>query len=324
MAEIDLKDRKILFELSKNCRLPTTQIAKRVGLSQQVVDYRINRLIKNKIISDFITEINLEKLGYGRHIMYIQLKKVDEKNEKEIVDYFINHPFLTWVATSTGKWSVIFDIIAKNLKQVNEIVEEIKDTYGDFFGEYSVASQIDYQYFHSKYYGFKEDKQMIKESGRKYDIDEIDLKLLYSLSNNARADLVYLSKQLDLTANGVKHRLKNLIESSVIKSFFIEPNKTLLGYEQYNIQFTFENINKEQETRFIDYIKNHPNVNFYYIPIGPWDLEIGIFVKNPGELRKIILDMRNQFSDIIKIFDTVIYYEEPKSNFIPSGVFKNL
>lgn len=324
MVEIDLKDRKILYELSKNCRLPTTQIAKKVGLSQQVVDYRINRLIKNKIIIDFITEINLEKLGYDRHIMYLQLKKVDENKEKEIIDYFINHPFLTWVVTSTGKWSVIFDIIAKNIQHVNAIVEEIKEKYGELFGEYKVASQIDYQYFHSKYYGFKEEKMVEEQAEEKYDIDEKDLKLLSLLSNNARADLVRLSKQIKLTANGVKNRLKNLIKSKIIKSFFIEPNKTLLGYEQYNIQFTFENLDKEKEKKLMEYIIYHPNINFYYRPVGHWDLEIGIFVKNPGELRKIILDMRNQFSDLIKIFDTVIFYEEPKSNYTPTGVFKNI
>src|SRR3989344_2694587 len=98
MVKIDLKDRKIMFELSKNCRLPITQIAKRVGLSQQVVDYRIKRLIKEQIITDFIAEINIEALGYTRHILYVQLRNVDETKEKEIITYFVNHPFLTWVA----------------------------------------------------------------------------------------------------------------------------------------------------------------------------------------------------------------------------------
>ena len=64
-------------------------------------------------------------------------------------------------------------------------------------------------------------------------------------------------------------------------------------------------------------------INVYYRPIGHWDLEIGVFVRNPGELRKIMLDMRNKFSDILKIYDSMLFYEEPKSNFIPDGVFKN-
>ena len=321
--KLDLKDKKILYELSKNCRLPTSRIAKSVGLSQQVVDYRINRLVKLGVITAFITEINVEKLGFNRHIMYLQLKKVDETKEKEIIAYFVKHPFLTWIVTSTGKWSIIMDIIAKDLKQVSEIIDELKQKYGEFFGEYKVASQIDYQYFRSKYYGFKEEKFEKQQPAGQYKIDDIDLKLLRILSNNARIDFVKLSGQFNLTANAIKNRVNKLIQNGIIKTFFIEPNKTALGFEQYNIQFIFENPSKEQEQKLLNYLIHHQNIHFYYKPVGHWDLEIGVFVPNPGELRKIILDLRNKFSDIIKIYDTILFYEEPKNNIVPSGVFES-
>lgn len=324
MWHLDVKDRRILFELSKNCRLPTTQIAKKVGLSQQATDYRIHRLVKNSIIADFVTEINLGQLGFTRHIMYIQLKNVDEKKEQEIIHYFVEHPFLTWVVTSTGKWSLAFDIIAHDLAHANKIIEEIKERYGEFIGEYKIASQIDYRYFHSKYYGFHEQSPSKKSKIVEHKIDGVDLTLLKLLSQNARLDYTQLSKKLDLTANGVKNRIKKLIQAGIIQSFHIAPNKTLLGYEQYYIQFIFENFNKEREKQLMSYVINHPNINVYYKPIGHWDLEIGIFVHNPRELRKIILDMRNKFSDILKIYDSMLFYEEPKSNFTPDGVFESV
>lgn len=321
-VKIDLKDWKILYELSKNCRLPTSQIAKRVWLSQQVVDYRIKRLVKHGIITAFMTEINIEKFGFNRHTLYLQLKKVDENKEKEIITYFINHPFLTWVVTSTGKWSIIMDVIAKDLKQVNKILNELKQKYGEFFGEYKIASQIEYMYFHSKYYGFKEEKFEKKQLTADCKIDETDLKLLKILSNNARIDFVKLSSQLGLTANAIKNRVKKLVQNGIVKAFFIEPNKTALGFEQYNIQFILENPSKEQKNKLFNYIIHHPNIHFYYKPVGYWDLEIGVFVENSGQLRKIILDLRNKFPDIIKIYDTVLFYEEPKTNIVPSGVFE--
>ena len=42
--KIDKKDRRILYELDLNARQPLVSIAKKTGLSQQVVDYRIKRL----------------------------------------------------------------------------------------------------------------------------------------------------------------------------------------------------------------------------------------------------------------------------------------
>ena len=43
MVDLDLKDRKILYELDLNCRQSNAQIGKKVGLSRKVVDYRIKR-----------------------------------------------------------------------------------------------------------------------------------------------------------------------------------------------------------------------------------------------------------------------------------------
>ena len=45
-VKVDKTDRKILAELDKNCRIPTTKLAKIVSKSRQTVEYRINQMIK--------------------------------------------------------------------------------------------------------------------------------------------------------------------------------------------------------------------------------------------------------------------------------------
>ncbi|MBT6955719.1 Lrp/AsnC family transcriptional regulator, partial [archaeon] len=60
---LDLKDRKILSELDKDCRQPNSTIAKKVGLSTEVVSYRIKRLEQEKIITQYQVALNLSKLG---------------------------------------------------------------------------------------------------------------------------------------------------------------------------------------------------------------------------------------------------------------------
>ena len=60
--KLDLKDKKILYELDLNSRATLNEIAKKVGLSKQVVDYRLKNLIKNNVINRFYTAINFSKL----------------------------------------------------------------------------------------------------------------------------------------------------------------------------------------------------------------------------------------------------------------------
>ena len=76
MVKIDLRDRKILHELSKNCRQSSISIAKKIGLRREIVDYRIKKLIEKKIIFDFITEIDETKLGFNRYLIHIVFQHV--------------------------------------------------------------------------------------------------------------------------------------------------------------------------------------------------------------------------------------------------------
>ncbi len=52
MYKLDLRDRKILSEIELNARLSNSEIGKRLGVSKQVIDYRLRKLEKNNIIQN--------------------------------------------------------------------------------------------------------------------------------------------------------------------------------------------------------------------------------------------------------------------------------
>ena len=87
MVEIDLKDRKILYELDLNCRQSNVQIGKKVGLSKEVVKYRITRMQDEGIITCFWTAINTLKLGYYCFRIYINFLDVSSDIKNEIILY---------------------------------------------------------------------------------------------------------------------------------------------------------------------------------------------------------------------------------------------
>src|SRR3989344_4558251 len=78
-ASLDAKDRKILYELDINSRQASSKIAKKVGLSKQVVNFRIKRLIKEKLISFFYTVIDISKLGFAVHKIFLRLQNIDSE-----------------------------------------------------------------------------------------------------------------------------------------------------------------------------------------------------------------------------------------------------
>ena len=146
--------------------------------------------------------------------------------------------------------------------------------------------------------------------------------LLKILRNNARIDYVTLSKEIKLTPEAISKRIKRLKENNIIKRFYIFPDLTKLGFEHYNVQINLENIDNEKENKIMNYLQTHKSVSFIYKPISHWDIEFGVFVKNPGELRDFILQLRTLHPENIRIKDVALFYEEILPNFLPEGVFR--
>jgi Lrp/AsnC family transcriptional regulator for asnA, asnC and gidA len=64
MKGIDAIDRKIIKLLQKNGRMPNTEIAKRTGITETTVRYRMQRLLKEEYI-EIAAIIDPMKLGNG-------------------------------------------------------------------------------------------------------------------------------------------------------------------------------------------------------------------------------------------------------------------
>ena len=316
---INKKDRSILATLSKDCRTSLTQIAKVVEVSREVVNYRIKKLVKNGIIKSFCTEVDLQALGYTKHVVYLELKNVDKEKEENVFRFLKNHKFVSWIVTSTGKWSIIFDIHSKNTEHLSKLIKELKQKLGVYLGGYDIVTLEKYQYFHSKFFGEKETIQ--KKKTKDMTLDKTDLSLLRILRNNARIDYVKLSKKIRLTPEAISKRIKRLKDNKIIKQFYIFPDLTKLGFEHYNLQINLENVDNEKEIRIVKYLQDHKSVSFIYKPISHWDIEFGVFVKNPGELRDFMLQLRTLHPENIRIKDVTLFYDEILPNVLPEGVF---
>src|SRR3989338_6684474 len=111
--KLDKTDRKILAELDKNCRTPTTILAKKVRKSRQAVEYRINQLVKNGVITSFNAAFNHHKMGYKIYKIYLKLRNIPEEKQR-LFDYLRNCGIVYWMGEFSGTWDLIFGVFVKN------------------------------------------------------------------------------------------------------------------------------------------------------------------------------------------------------------------
>src|SRR3989338_11250915 len=105
---LDRRDRLILYELDKNARVPLSKIAKKAWLSRETVLYRTRKYFSGGIIRQYLTIINLAKIGYTHHKIYAVLHNITEEKEKKLISDLLKDPNIGWVASCDGKYSLIF------------------------------------------------------------------------------------------------------------------------------------------------------------------------------------------------------------------------
>lgn len=324
MIKLDAFDKRILEILIENSREQISTIAKKVNLRRENVNYRIHRLIKLGLIKEFNTILSEKTLGLSHYVVFIELVKLKEETEKQIIEYLKNNPFMSWIGTSAGKWSLVFDIIVYDKdSNLEKILQEFLKKFGDHIENYEVLKLSEGEYFASKLIGKTKNFHRKAENKATQKLDKTDFKVLSLLNKDSRKTLVDISTKTDLTPNGINNRIKSLANNGFIVGYTISLDWKKLGYEWFAIQIKLHKYDEEIDNKIKSFFKNHKKVVFYYKYIGgSWDYDVGVLVQDSEELRGFINEYRREFSDVSKISDVFLTLEETTGYKMPEGVFE--
>lgn len=323
MTKIDLKDRKILYQLDLNSRQSLSQIAKKVGLSKKVVSYRIKRLQKIGVIKNFYTVIDSYKLGYTSFRFYLALQNTTPEMEQEIINYFIKNKDTWWITRVEGRR---FDFVAIIwIKDINDFLRFWDKTllnYRKYFAEqiFSVYAQMAlyrFSFLLDDYQTEDRKKFEITGGGKKVEYDDLDLQILNLLASNARIPIKDVSRKLHISTITIKNRIKRLIKSGVIQGFRIDIDPFKIGYQYYKVDIDLNDYKKIHQ--IISYIKNNPNLVCIEKSAGFADLELRFYVKDLNELKNIMKDLTIKFASIIRNYNYFYASEIYKIKFIPEN-----
>lgn len=322
LETIDLKDRKILYQLDVNCRQSNSAIGKKVGLSKQVVDYRIRKLVNAGVIFRFATVIDTYKLGFTKYKIYLSLENTNTTRLREIIEYLKNHKKTEWVATCTGKWDLIASYLAKDVYEFNEAIKELEEKFSYYLASRETTITLGVPHWRKEYLlNNKEPYPVVYQGGTagNFTIDAIDEEILKLMVNNARMPIMEIAKRLKITPRIVHYRLKNLTKEKIILI-----NRIFINFSQVNLIFckaffTFKNLTTGKYAQFFQYCNNLKNLTFLINCLGPWDVELEFEIDDFNKYHSTILDLKDKFAEIIRNYDFVIIVEDHKLDYYPGA-----
>lgn len=322
-AKLDLKDRRILYELDVDSRQANSEIARKVGLSKQVVGLRIKKLVEEKMVSFFYSVIDISKLGFTVHKNFLRLQNLDREKEAELIEFLKNNPHVVWVASCDGKFDLAFGTWAKNIEYLDRTLRELNRKFGQYISERQIATIIRGEYFIRDYLIGKKEPSAFRESifgavPSPVEMDKTSWKVLVELGKNSRSPTVEIAKKAGVSADAVRDRIKKLEKAGVVRHYNIVPNEAVFPYLHYKVLIGFRNITEEREKMLIEYCRVNPNIVYIVKALGPWEFEIDMEVESAEQFRGIMMDIKSKFQDIIKDYSALHIYQVHKYNFCPS------
>lgn len=302
--KIDLKDRKILYELDLDCRQSNAQIGKKVGLKRDVVAYRIKKLQGEGIIKNFWTLIDTFKLGYDVFRLYINFQYVSSDIKEEIIRYFVDYKNSWVVVSEKSEIDLAVVIWVKDIFEFYQFWDKTLDKYEDYFSKYSISIYTQAVVYKKSFLL----PELVEKSdtiicemncgGSAVKIDATDYRLLNEMAVNARVPLIELAEKFGCSSQNINYRIKNLIKSGVIKGFRVNIDLSKLDLHHFKVDIYLKD--HKLKKPILKYLEYKPYLEYMNLAIGWADLEPEFVVKNFDELLTILDEINKKFSGAIK------------------------
>ncbi len=317
--KLDKINKKLLSELEKNSKEEATTLAKKIGVSKEVISYRIKRLREDGIIRSYTAIVDMSKLGYLTFRIYIRWQNMTLKEKEEFYSQ-IGKNSNVWTTTELhGKWDFAMFLGIKR----DEYIEKFHKFWGDVQAGYKnkiieskVAIYAPIYNFNKKI--FTDDSETIVRitgKGEVTEFDELDEKIIMLFSKDVRQSLSKIAAKVNTSIETVRRRIKILENKKIIVGYKIDTDLSKIGLQGYRVDFNLNSTSRNKE--LFEYLKQSKHFYQVNMSIGGADFETEVVVKNLNQLLQLLEEIMIRFQGTINNYEYMGYSNFPKLSIIP-------
>lgn len=280
---LDKINLKMLSILRNNARIPLNELSKRCRISKQTALYRINKLLKENIITGFHTMIDFARLGYMSYYVFLQTRFIDD--EHEFIKELSKITGCIIIMKSITQYSYSLKIITKHpesmIKELEHFFNTNKKTTSHFI------------------------LQRLEKSNQQLIIDAKDKAILEELHMNCRQSALEISKKIRIGYDAVNNRIKRLIKDRVISGFMTMLNFDKYSFLDYSVVLKFADHKLESFPVFSETIAIDPLVLDAFKTLGEFNYMLEFIDNNYVHINNKINQIKSQFYELIKSTEIV-------------------
>jgi Lrp/AsnC family transcriptional regulator for asnA, asnC and gidA len=128
-------------------------------------------------------------------------------------------------------------------------------------------------------------------------IDELDLKILSELSNDASVSVPKLSEKINTNSSVVYSRIKRLLKQELIIKYTIDVNDKELGYTVNTV--TGINMDSKKRNTIIDELFKIEGVREISEVTGRFDIMVTMYAKSLNDMHKVVSEKIGKIDGIL-------------------------
>lgn len=314
---LDKTDLKIIAALEEDSRQPNKAIAKKAGVNEHVVAYRIQRLLKEGIVKKIYCIINRGALFPVGYRALLRFQNLSAEKESTLIKRAVRNKFTNWVVSCRGHWDMIITMFVNDPAHFVQIFGEITAGFEDFIQEKEVVTYLEMIEFTRAHIYDGEPVEMIEYDGkfRHAWVDDLGRKILEQLSANSRMTLIEMAQKFSVSPDTIRNRIKSLERKKLILGHGVLFDLKRIGLGYYVILLNLKNLTKERERALRNFALQYQNIIFWIRSIGAYDLNLEVEIEEE-KLNQLIVDLRNKFGDVIKNLEVLTVKDEFKYTYL--------
>ena len=320
-------DYGLLYLRAENARIRLKELSALLQKSPQRLKYSFSVLEEDGIIRNPYCIFDYSYFGLILFRTYFKGGYISEKDKAKIIKELEENPYITSIYELTGEFDLVIEIASPNPSKFNKELKKII-TMIPTLNDYKIVLNL-VTYIYPRYYlpktinlqGHSSEKIIGGDREREV-FNQNEINLMKNLLYNPTMRITDLANKTGLNVKTVKSVLKKLIKRNIVKGFkyIIDTNK--LGVHRCRLFLKLHNLSIEREARLTEYLLHTREIVQVNKIVGDWDIEIDIESLDNTKIRYIIVQLREEFRDLIERFNLIEFYDYYKRSYLPSYLFK--
>jgi DNA-binding Lrp family transcriptional regulator len=294
--DLDDLDLTLIDELQQNGRVPYTEVARRIGVTEKTVRRRVLQMIENRLIT--ITAVT-DPATLGFDFMALALvSTTGSRSPADLAAEFAALPEVAYVTLTTGPFAIQIELMGESAAELNEVIDKrIRPVDGVATVELLPYLRVHYQQARFSH--------LDRPAGiRPRELDHIDRAIVSYLAVDGRAPLLDLAKKMGVSEAKIRFRYGKLVESGAVRVMCIV-NPLHLGYRFTSwVLVRVGATGRAQEVA--EALTSLPSVSYVAVTVGRCDVLAEVVAATGEELLTILDEHIRQIPGVASI-ETWLY-----------------